>query len=213
MTKLQKPRPTIQALAVATIVVCGCAREETAEEGDAAAAPIAAAAEPVAREPLTEADLAGLSLADLSVEIPWTKNRVSRDPAAKAARSGVMEVETSRHDAFDRVLFRFTDSTPFPGYRIEIIDAATTLACDGEERSLDLGAERTLVVRLIPARPEGDGLDAPDRMRSTGGTRLAQAATLCVVDGEVVWGAGLRSGDEVRLLELRGPQRLAVDVR
>lgn len=213
MTKLQKPRPAIRILALTMTVVCGCVRGEAPDGGQAAPGSNEAAAEPVAREPLTEADLAGLSLADLSVEIPWTRNRVSRDPGAKAAPSGVLEIEASTHEAFDRVLFRFTDSAPFPGYRIEIVGADTPLTCGEEEGTMDLGTERTLVVRLGPAQPGSDRVGAPGRMRSTGGARLAQAATLCTLDGEVVWGTGLTSGEEVRLLELRGPQRLAVDVR
>ncbi len=212
MTKLQKI-PPFHTLALAMSLVCGCAREETPGGGQAAPASTEAATEPVVREPLTEGDLAGLSLADLSVEIPWTRNRVSRDPRAMAAPSGVLEVEASTHEAFDRVLFRFTDSAPFPGYRIEIVEGDTPLTCGEEERSMDLGTERTLVVRLSPARPGGGRLGAPGRTGPTGGTRLAQAATLCTLGGEVVWGAGLTSGEEVRLLELRGPQRLAVDVR
>jgi hypothetical protein len=215
MTMLLKPHATIPTLTVAIAAVFGCGGEAIPGDGHGTPGSVAAAgaAATVPREPLTEADLAGLSLADLSVEIPWTQNRVSRDPGAKAAPSGVMEATASSHAVFDRVLFRFTDSAPFPGYRIEIVDASSSITCGEQETSVDLGAERTLVVRFTPARPEGDRLAAPGRMRPTGAERLGQAGTLCATGSEVVWAAAVTSGDEVRLLELGGPRRLAVDVR
>jgi hypothetical protein len=168
MTMLLKPHATIPTLTVAIAAVFGCGGEAIPGDGHGTPGSVAAAAATVPREPLTEADLAGLSLADLSVEIPWTQNRVSRDPGAKAAPSGVMEATASSHAVFDRVLFRFTDSAPFPGYRIEIVDASSSITCGEQETSVDLGAERTLVVRFTPARPEGDRLAAPGRMRPTG---------------------------------------------
>jgi len=196
------------------LLAAGSCGGDASADGPGAGTPEAdAAVTPVARAPLTEADLAGLSLAELSVEVPWTNNRVSHEPRPAAARSGVLEVVTASHETFDRVLFRFTDTAPFPGYSVEIVDATAPLACGGEERPLDLGGDRALVIHLAPARREGAGLDGVGETRAVGGARVTRAGTLCVDDNEMVWAAGLTSGDQVRLLELSGPQRLAVDVR
>ena len=115
------------------------------------------------------------------------------------------------HETFDRVLFLLDDSLPAPGYEILIADAGVTVTCgDGNH---DLSA-RSLLVTFSPARASGAGeTRIPVAMSGTSATRMARAGVVCDDGARVVWAAELTQGAQVRLLELRGPSRVAVDVR
>jgi hypothetical protein len=166
------------------------------------------------REPLTEADLADLSLTDLLLELPLTGNKVSRDPVPLAARSFVEQADVSETEGFDRVTFTFSSATPFPGYQISIVDTETPVMCGEEEKAFDVDGDRALMVILEPARTSSDGRTGP-RMgtRALGQPRFGSGGLHCDDGRAITWVAGLSEGDEVRVLELRNPLRLVVDVR
>lgn len=206
-----RPKPAL-ALVTTLVALAGCGGGE-GEPADESGMP-AAEARPLTREPLTEADLSGLERENLWLELPWTENRANRDPTPRAARSGVLEAEPSGHDGFDRVLFRFTDSAPFPGYRVRIVEAGASVPCGEEETTLELDGERALVVHLAPARANADGtVWLPVGTRALSQTRFLEGGVVCDAGSDVVWAAGLSEGSQIRVLELREPQRLAVDVR
>jgi len=163
------------------------------------------------REPLTEADLAGdLALADLAVEIPWTRNSVSRDPGPAAARATVQDSRVLEAEGFDRVSFTFSGTTPFPGYEIRWTEPSESLTCGEEGQAVETEAEQLLVVRLHPARVEG----SPSLRRSmSDATRFHDTGLVCNDGQAVVWAAGLNAGEQVRVMEFRNPPRLVVDVR
>jgi hypothetical protein len=168
---------------------------------------------PLLREPLTDADLAGLVVADLVVELPWTTNRVSRGASEHAPRASLRAAEVSGHDGFDRVVFRFSDTTPFPGYEIERVASGHEVQCGEEGEAYTVAGDRALVVRLTPARlSEGDESFLPLGLSRISQSRIQEAGAVCEAHS-VVWVATLADGEQVRVLELRGPNRLVVDVR
>ncbi|MGD8321245.1 MAG: hypothetical protein PVJ02_12335 [Gemmatimonadota bacterium] len=175
------------------------------------------AIKPMVREPLTEADMAGLSMANLSVELPWTTNRISRDPAPAAPRAALRSVDVSEEDGFDRAVFTFGADTPFPGYGIQIADSTATFTCGGEEQHLDQDdGARALLVHFTPARASDAGdVWVPVRLRSVAQARFQRAGVICDDGQEVVWMATLADGDgtDTRILEMRAPNRLVVDLR
>ena len=206
---------TFRSLLVApllTIVACG--GEETAREAAPQVPPEDTQYTPIAREPLTESDLLGLAMIDLSVELPWTTNRVRRGPVEQAARASLRAAEVSGHEAFDRVLFRFTDSTPFPGYEISLADSAISIPCGDNGAPYELAGERAIVIRFTPARAsEGDETFVSTGLRRVSQARFQETGLVCEDERTVAWVATLAAGDQVRVLELRSPNRLAVDVR
>ena len=167
---------------------------------------------PMEREPLTEADLAGLTLEELSMELPWTTNTVERGAAAGAPASSVLGATVTGHEGFDRVTFLLDDAESVPGYDIAISAAGATQPC-GED-GYQLTAESSLVVTFRPARSgvESD-VRLPLGLHRTGASRMTRAGVACEVGDTLVWVAELSQGDLVRVLELRGPSRIAVDVR
>lgn len=199
---------------LSALALVGCGGGEGPSDAQPDVLPLDTTYTPLPREPLTETDLAGLAMTDLSVELPWTTNRVRRTALAHAPRASLRAAAVTGHDGFDRVLFRFTDTTPFPGYGIELVDSGQVVQCEEDGVSYTVDDGRALVVRLTPARmSEGDEDFLPLEMARTSQSRIQEAGAVCEGNGTVVWLATLAEGQEVRALELRGPNRLVVDVR
>ncbi len=194
---------------------------------------------PLEREPLTEADFAGLDSAGLVLDLPWTENRINRNPAPAAPRSLVMSAEVSTHDGFDRMVFTLSRDAPFPGYSVELLPAGAAIGCgpaeaedstasgaaeaegtedasaDGEQAAAsDADGPRVLVLRIRPGRTAERGRTmVPDGTKRYGFPRIAEAGVTCTEDEVVTWVAELEVPGEVRVLEFRDPYRLVVDVR
>jgi len=201
-------------LIASLLTVAACGGEETAREAAPAVPPQDTQYTPITREPLTESDLLGLAMIDMSVEIPWTTNRVRRSPTEHAGRASLMAAEASGHEGFDRVLFRFTDTTPFPGYEIDFAEVDASIPCGENGAPYELSGKRAVVIRFTPARAsEGDETFVSAGVRPVSQTRFQEAGLVCEDERTVAWVATLAAGDHVRVLELRNPNRLAVDVR
>ena len=205
-----RPVPTVRysVLVLATaLAACG---DSTGDE--AASMPEDTLIRSMERERLTEADLAGFTLAELALELPWTTNQVGRAAAEGAPASSIRSADVTGHDGFDRVIFFLDDAEPVPGYEIAIAAAGTPTLCgDG---GYEITAARSLVVSFRPARlAADDGTGSPPGIRGTGASRMGRAGVACDTADAVVWVAELSQGDQVRVLELRSPSRIAVDVR
>lgn len=167
---------------------------------------------PMERVPLTEADLGGIDVASLALELPWSANKVTRDAAAGAPASNLRSAGVEGHDGYDRVTFTLDDALPVTGYHLAFAEAGDTVACGAERHTLE--APRTLVVTFSPARAGADGERwITTGVARTGATRMARAGVLCDDGTTVVWTAELERGEEARVLELREPGRVVVDVR
>lgn len=199
--------PAVLAIAAAAgLAACG----GTAGE-DARSTPADTLVKPLVREPLTEADLVGLTLAELAVELPWTTNRITRNAVPGAPASAVESVDVVGHETFDRATFLLDDSLPPPGYDVMLADSGTTVACAGGEHGLPA---RSLLVTFSPARIRTDGGSAPRAgVQATSASRMPRAGIVCDDGARLVWTAELGQGSQVRVLELRAPSRVAVDVR
>jgi len=205
--------PRLLPVAV-VLTLAACAGESGASaEGETTVA-VDSTVKPITREPLTEADLMGLAMADVSVELPWTRNRVVRDPAPNQGPGWLESTEASDGSGFSRVALTFSDIAFFPGYEIDLVDAGTAVSCAGQEKTLSLSGERALVIRLRPANAhDAKGVRVPVRTGSLGTEGFTDGGVVCDADDNVVWAAGLGAADQVRVLELRKPNRLVVDVR
>jgi len=210
MTSLSPRTRTGLALLSATLLLSACGG--SGDGGDAQAEmPQDTLIKPVEREPLTEADMAGLDMAQLALELPWTTNKVSRDAAAGAPAAHLRGAEASGHDGFDRVTFTLDDAFPVTGYEIAFAEAGATVSCGAESHTLE---GRALVVTFGPARAGADGERwIPLGVQRTSASRMARAGLLCDDGSTVAWVAELAAGEQVRVLELREPGRVAVDVR
>ncbi|MFQ5537136.1 MAG: hypothetical protein ACE5GJ_06755 [Gemmatimonadota bacterium] len=193
-----------------------CRGEGEAPGGTAEAVPAGdTLIRPMERVPLTERDMAGLSMDNLAMELPWTENRVSREPLPASARGILESVDLSTTDDFDRAIFTFSRAAPVPGYELDIVEPGAEVACGEETKKVDLDGEEVLVLRFRPATltlPSGSRLLKPGTRRISL-PHYREEGILCEARDEVVWAAGIASQKEVRILEMRNPQRVVVDIR
>lgn len=205
--------PRLLPLAAA-MVLAACAGDAAPSADGEAAMAVDSTIRQVERQPLTESDLMGVALADLALELPWTQNRVSRDPAPSQGPGWLEAVETTSGEGFARVLFTFSDIAFFPGYEVDFVDAGVEVPCGEEGKPLALSGDRALVIRLKPANAHDlEKVRVPVRTRSLSPEQFTEGGLVCDLNDNVVWAAGLNSGDHVRVLEFRNPHRLAVDIR
>ena len=228
---MTQPRAPLLFLLLA-LPACGSAPDASTAQAEQA---VDTTIKPLEREPLTEADLVGLEMAELSLEVPWTRNAVNRTPSPTAPRSMIESVEIAGDDSFDRLTFTFSSDAPAPGYEIRVVPPGLVVRCgevadgNGETESgseegavaapdadhvPDLAGNQFLLLRLKPARI----VDQGRRTMSIGTerfelTRFYEGGISCDADDVVTWIVGLSEGSEVRVLEMRTPPRLVVDIR
>ena len=138
-----------------------------------------------------------------------------RNTHKAAARQGVavmQSVRMARHEGFDRVVFAF-DPGALPGYHLEYVDRPVRNC--GEGSVVPIAGDAWLQIRLEPANAHteaGQPTVAP-RERRPGLPVLREAELTCDFEAVVTWVLGLASPNPYRVLELRNPPRLVVDVR
>ena len=140
---------------------------------------------------------------------------VRENPAPQIQSVILEEVRTGAQEGFDRVVLEFRGET-LPGYHIEYIDQPVR-EC-GSGRSVPLAGDGWLSIRVHPARAhEFEGEEArstiDERQRAPELPLLRELKLTCDFEGEVEWVLGVRAPNPYRVLELREPTRLVVDVR
>lgn len=212
---VKNPQSLAASLAAAVLALAGCVGTSGADTAATTEASKPDSTVPqVVREPLTSTDFAGLDSTQLVMQVPWTENRINRDPTPKAATASFRSATTKSTTGFDRAIFEFDETTPFPGYGVSRAQPGDTLACGQDTVTLDLDGSAVLLVRLNPAR-RGDGTTTWVRegTKSLGATRFQKAGIVCDDGHAVTWAAGLAEGTQLRVLEMKKPPRLVVDVR
>jgi hypothetical protein len=142
--------------------------------------------------------------ADTAAQRPFegtagVEERESRGGAASTLRA----VRTAMHDDFDRIVFEFEGAVP--GYNLEFVDRPAR-EC-GSGRTVQVAGQGWLRVRLDPARAT-----VIEPNRSVQMPVLRQLTLTCDSGNRVEWVVGLRAPNQYRVLELREPSRLVVDV-
>ena len=121
-------------------------------------------------------------------------------------------VRTARHGNYDRIVFEFLGSE-LPTYHIEYIDKPVRSCGSGD--TVPLAGDGWLEVRFTDAQahtPEG-AATINDRQRSPNLPILKDLKITCDFEAEVTWVAGVSSPNKYRVIELKNPTRLAVDIK
>ncbi len=190
------------------LVACGRGGDDTAD-----APPQGPRAEPRRVEPLGSEDLAGLDPAKVVLNMPWGGGNVSRDPQAAAARATLRSLELEKHPAFDRVVMEISTDAAFPGYQVAWADS--TLSGCGGEAPVRVGATHALVLSLRPAQARDDAgkPTVAQRQQRPRYPAIREARQTCDNGGLVQWLVTVEDSAAVRVIELRDPRRLMVDVQ
>ena len=104
------------------------------------------------RETLTELDYGKLDSSEIRLNLPWSRNKVSKDPNPDAPPTTLSAVTAETFDGYDRMVFTLGDR--IPGYLLEYATEGGG-GCDGSGPAGDAPAH--LVVEFEKARSNEGG--------------------------------------------------------
>jgi hypothetical protein len=140
----------------------------------------------------------------------WTEGSVT------AARGNgeiatLVAVRTAGHPAYDRIVFEFAGKT-LPNYTVGFSSAPITACGSGEV--VPLAGEARLELRFEPANAhdENGRLTVNQRSRKPALPTLLELKLTCDFEAVVAWAASLSDRKAYRVLELRNPSRLIIDL-
>lgn len=122
------------------------------------------------------------------------------------------EVRAAAHLGFDRVVFEF-EGAEMPSYHIEYIDRPVRACGSGDV--VPLRGDGWLEIRFTPANAHTeDGEPTVKNRAQTPNLKIIKEMKLtCDFEAEVEWVLGVASPNRYRVLELKSPTRLAVDIK
>ncbi|MGD9630123.1 MAG: hypothetical protein AB7V18_12840 [Pyrinomonadaceae bacterium] len=133
----------------------------------------------------------------------------------KIKGSAVMSyVRTATHNGYDRVVFEFLGGE-LPNYHVEYVDKPVRACGSGDV--VPFSGEAWLQVRFSPSQahsPDGDAtIPVKDRARSPNFPVVKDLKLTCDFEGEVEWVMGVSSPNHYRIIELKDPTRVAIDIK
>jgi hypothetical protein len=176
----------------------GCGEHERAAQGAVRAGPRAAA---------TAQDTTA----------PFTVSAVHRPPpppptGLRASASILRTVHTAAQVGYDRIVFELSGDS-LPGYHVEYSDRPARRCGSGDVVPVS-GAARLLVhLEPVRAHDERGNPTVRERERAPALPALKEMKLICDFEGQVEWVLGVAGRTGYRVLELREPPRLVVDVR
>ena len=191
--------------------MAGCSGDAVTNSSNAtpAAIPSRTAEPPVMPSPTPRADEAGTgSPADFQ---GTAGNTLKENPAATGAVM-LSEVRSAAHPNYDRVVFEF-EGAELPSYKIEYIDKPVRACGSGNVVPFQGDAWLSVLFTGANAHTEAGEPTIKDRMRSPNITIVKDLKLICDFEAEVEWVMGAASPNKYRVLELKNPTRLVVDIK
>ncbi len=138
-------------------------------------------------------------------------NTEKKNPNATGAAL-LEDVRSARHANYDRVVFEF-EGSELPNYKIEYIDRPVRACGSGDV--VPFAGDGWLSVRFSGSNAHTQVGDATikDRSRSPNLPIVKDLKLICDFEAEVEWVMGVSSPNKYRVLELKSPTRLVVDIR
>ena len=133
-------------------------------------------------------------------------------PGSATEAALLVDVRTAQHEGFDRTVFEFAGDA-LPAYHIEYIDKPVRSCGSGEV--VPFAGDAWLEVRFTGANAHTESGEptVKDRTRSPNLTILKDLKLTCDFEAEVEWVLGVASPNKYRVLELKNPTRLVVDIK
>jgi hypothetical protein len=122
------------------------------------------------------------------------------------------DVRAAAHDGYDRVVFEF-EGAEMPSYHIEYIDKPVRACGSGDV--VPLKGDGWLEIRFTPAAAHTEDGEPTVKQRSmTPNLKIIkEMKATCDFEAEVEWVLGVASPNRYRVMELKNPTRLAVDIK
>ena len=155
----------------------------------------------------TPADESAASDADFAGTAGHTDKKSQADGAALLA-----DVRAGHHEGFDRIVFEFRGAD-LPGYHIEYIDKPVR-SC-GSGGVVPLAGDGWLQIRFEPANAHTEDGKPTVAFREIAPKLpvVLEIKSTCDFEAQVEWVAGVSSPNHYRVLELKSPTRLVVDIK
>lgn len=120
-------------------------------------------------------------------------------------------VRVGRQQGFDRIVFEF-GAGGLPGYTIEYVDRPIRQC--GSGNAVAIAGNAWLRVGMTPARAHDDAGNATvtERALSPGLPAVRALRLTCDFEARLEWVIGVAAPNRYRVLELRSPDRLVVDI-
>ncbi|RKH08784.1 hypothetical protein D7V97_18465 [Corallococcus sp. CA053C] len=177
-------------------------------EGTAAALP------PVHRVLAVDAGVrpdAGAGSSTLAAEPAWTTEVVEKkrgEPPSITLRS----VRTGTHEGYDRTVFEF-EGPRLPGYHLAYVKTPVQDCGSGNDVTPPGKAALEVRFNLARAHTEEGQPTVAQRTLKPALPSVLELERLCDFEGEVTWVLGTARRAPFRVLELREPTRLVLDVQ
>jgi hypothetical protein len=184
-------------------LIAACAGGDSGEQVDDAGAPA-----PDEGLVLDSADFAGIEGENVTFNLHWVSGPVNRDAERLAPPvNQIQDVTSLEGEDFDRVIFHLGEGG-IPGYQITWPDTAS-IDCATKAPETVVGEEK-LRIRLLGASIVPTAVKPLDPRYEN----LQALAPTCVQEGGVIeYTFGTREQTQVRVIEMRAPRRLVIDVR
>ena len=137
-------------------------------------------------------------------------NTLKENPAAGAVM--LRDVRSATHPNYDRVVFEF-EGAQLPSYKIEYIDKPVRSCGSGDVVPFQGDAWLSVLFTGANAHTEAGEPTIKDRTRSPNLTIVKDLKLICDFEAEVEWVMGVASPNKYRVLELKNPTRLVVDIK
>jgi hypothetical protein len=150
--------------------------------------------------------------AEIAPEFKGTAGDTEKKNPNATGAAILKEVRSARHANYDRVVFEF-DGAELPNYKLEYIDKPVRACGSGDV--VPFAGDGWLSVRFSGANAHTDAGEATvkDRDRSPNLPIVKDLKLICDFEAEVEWVMGVSSPNKYRVLELKSPTRLVVDIR
>jgi len=138
------------------------------------------------------------------------KNTSKENPKATGAVL-LRDVRSAVHPTYDRVVFEF-DGPQLPSYKVEYIDKPVRSCGSGEVVPFTGDAYLSVLFTGANAHTGAGEPTIKDRTRSPNLPVVKDRKRICDFEAEVEWVMGAASPNKYRVLELKNPTRLVVDI-
>ena len=147
-----------------------------------------------------------------AAEFDGTAGKTEKKNSKISGVAIMSDVRSARHEGYDRVVFEF-QGNELPTYHIDYIDKPVRACGSGDV--VPFAGDGWLEVQFTDAQahtPEGNPT-IMDRGRSPNHPVVKDLRITCDFEAEVTWVLGVSSPNRYRVMELRDPTRLVVDIK
>ena len=203
-------------IALLALLMIGCSADAVTNSnfanGTPAPVPSRTAEPPITPSPTPTNAPADEAASEAPADFEGTAgNTEKKNPTATGAVL-LKEVRSAKHGDFDRVVFEF-QGAQMPSYKLEYIDKPVRACGSGDVVPFQGNAWLSVLLTGANAHTEAGEATIKDRTRSPNLTIVKDLKLICDFEAEVEWVLGVSSPNKYRVLELKNPIRLVVDIK